>query len=331
MNKLIYILCFSFSFCQWSYIDVGGVSRSYYVSYPTDIDPNQNSIPLIINMHGFGGNAASQISYTQMDQFAHPQDVAVVYPQGLNNSWNVYTFWDNNSYDDVGFISAMIDKISVDYNIDLDRVYACGMSNGGYMAYRLACDLSNKIAAFGSVTGNFMLTNSFNDCQSQDRDVPIIHFHGTADGVVNYYPPSFDGALTIAESINYWNDFNSLTSENIIPINSYVEVYTYEKEFSNTKFVHYKVNGGGHTWFGNNWGFNTSEELINFFLQYQLSDFINNDIVGDVNGDFLVNIQDVIILVNFILDNQYDSQLDLNLDESIDVLDIIELVSLILN
>lgn len=330
MIRLLAILFFSFSFSQWSYIDVDGVLRSYYISYPSDVNSDDDSIPLIINMHGFGGNAASQVSYTQMNQYAHAQNIAVVYPQGLNNSWNVYTYWDNNWYDDVAFMSAMIDQIAIDFNIDLDRIYACGMSNGGYMTYRLACDLSDKIAAFGSVTGNFMLT-SIGDCISQDREVPIIHFHGTSDQVVNYYPPSFDGALTIGESIDFWTSYNNLTSENVESISNNVEVYTYSKESSETKFVHYKVTNGGHVWFGNSWGFNTSEELINFFMQYQLSDFINNQLEGDINGDDSINIQDIILTINLIFNNQYDVLADLNLDEIIDVIDIVLIVDLILN
>ena len=131
--------------------------------------------------------------------------------QGIS-SWNVGANWDGNFYDDVTFIAEMIEDINSNFNIDMNRVYASGMSNGGYMAYELACHLSDKITAFGSVTGNFML-NSNQNC-SQEREVPIIHFHGTSDAVVNYYPPSFDGALTVEESIDYWSDFNNLTNSN---------------------------------------------------------------------------------------------------------------------
>ena len=331
MIRLFVMLLFSVCLSEWSYVDVNGVLRSYYISYPSNANSEDNSIPLIINMHGFGGNAVSQISYTQMNQYAHSQNIAVVYPQGLNNSWNVYTYWDNNWYDDVSFISAMIEQVAIDFNIDLDRVYACGMSNGGYMAYRLACDLSDKVVAFGSVTGNFMLTTSMGDCTNQDREIPIIHFHGTFDQVVNYYPPSFDGALTISESIDFWINYNSLTSEVAETINDNVEVYTYYKESSETKFVHYKVIGGGHVWFGDSWGFHASEELINFFLQYQLSDFIDNQLAGDINGDNFINIQDIVLTINLIFNNQYDSLADLNLDEIIDILDIVQLVDIILN
>ena len=328
----IIIVTISLSFTQWFTVNHEGMNRTYYVSYP---DNATESTPLIINMHGYGGTAQDQQAYSQMDQFAHAQNMAVVYPQGLNYSWNVFTYWDSNSYDDVGFISMMIDDIVQNFDIDLNKVYACGMSNGGYMSYRLACDLSDKITAFGSVTGNFMINaGSVNDCQDQNRDIPIIHLHGTSDGVVNYYPPSFDYALTAGESIEFWSEYNNLTDESIESINPNVEVYTYYNQSNSTKFVHYKVYGGGHEWFGSpwavNWGFNTSEVLVDFFLQYELSDFINSQLDGDINEDSSVNIQDVILTINLVINNEYNALADLNSDEVIDILDIVQLVNIIL-
>ena len=329
MHFLIIII--SFCSAQWYSLDYQGVNRTYLVSYPENSD-NIESIPLIINMHGYGGNAQQQQIYSQMDQFAHAQNIAVVYPEGLNNSWNVFTYWDSNAYDDVGFISMMIDDIAENFNIDLDRVYACGMSNGGYMSYRLACDLSDKIAAIGSVTGNFMINNDENDCLDQNREIPIIHFHGTADAVVNYYPPSFDGALTVEESINFWTNYNNLNQETILEFNSNVEIFKYDNESTSTEFIHYKIYGGGHEWFGSpwaiNWGFNTSLELINFFSQYKLSDFYQID--GDLNDDGLVNVQDIILIINLILNSDYNYLGDLNFDNQLDVLDIVIFISIIL-
>ena len=181
-----------------------------------------------------------------------------------------------------------------------------------------------------------MLQNvNLNDCIDQDREIPIIHFHGTSDAIVNYFPPSFDQSLTVGESIDFWSDYNDLTTETVEQINSNVEIYTYSNESSLTKFVHYKVYGGNHEWFGStwavNWGFNTSEELINFFLQYQLSDFIDNQLEGDINGDSFINIQDIILTINLVLNNEYNMLADLNSDETIDVLDIVQLVNIILN
>ena len=77
------------------------------------------------------------------------------------------------------------------------------------MAYDLACELSDRIVAFGSVSGNFML-NDNQDCTSE-REIPIMHIHGTSDGTVNYYPPTIDGSLTADESIDFWIAENDLT------------------------------------------------------------------------------------------------------------------------
>ena len=331
MKFSVYILfSISFIFGQWFDINYGGINRSYYVAYP----PNSTEpAGLIINMHGFGGTAAAQIAGTQMNNYAHPQNLAVVYPQGSasgigTSSWNIGTFWDFNTQDDVGFISTIIDEIALNFSIDLDKIYACGYSNGGYMAYELACELSDKITAFGSVAGNFML-NSDQNCDSE-REIPIIHFHGTNDGTVDYSPPAFDQAYTVSESIDYWREYNSLDLESYNAINANVEIFKYYKESSTTEFVHYKVNGGQHEWFGNNWGFNASEQLVSFFNQYDMTDFISSGLVGDLNSDENINIQDIILIINLILDNSYNSLADLNSDQSLDVLDIVQLVNIIL-
>ena len=221
MYKILNILIFlSFSYTQWFSVNHDLIARSYYMSYPENIS-DQESAPLIINMHGFGGSALSQRYYSEMDQFAHEQGIAVVYPQGIVNSigytsWNVGTYWDFSNLDDVGFIEAMINKVSDDFNIDLDRIYACGMSNGGYMSYELACELEDKITAFGSVTGNFMLNQTSGQFCEFTREVPIVHFHGTADSTVDYYPPTFDQALSVSESIDFWSEYNDLDLESVI-------------------------------------------------------------------------------------------------------------------
>lgn len=335
MYFIINILIFlSFSFSQWFDLNHDLINRTYYMSYPDNIS-EQESAPLIINMHGFGSNALSQRYYSEMDEFAHEQGIAVVYPQGIVNSigstsWNVGTFWDFSNLDDVGFIEEMIDKISNDFNIDQDRIYACGMSNGGYMSYELACELEDRIAAFGSVTGNFMLNQSSGQLCEFTREIPIIHFHGTSDSVVDYYPPSFDGALTPFESADFWSQYNNLNIETMEELNNNVEIYTFSNDYSSTIFKHYKVYGGEHDWFKENWGFHTSVELIDFFLDYNLSDFYNETILGDVNNDSEINVLDVVLLAEIALDGSYLVEGDMNFDQTISILDLIALINIIL-
>ena len=91
-------------------------------------------------------------------------------------TWNVGAWWDNSEFDDVGYLNAVIDSVISNFAIDSNRIYACGMSTGGFMTYELACELSNRIVAFGSVAGNFRM-NTDQDC-TNEREIPIMHIHG---------------------------------------------------------------------------------------------------------------------------------------------------------
>ena len=313
-----------------------GLERSYYLSYPEGLNEH---CPLIINMHGFGGSGLSQWYSSNLDEYAIPAGVAVVYPNGLLSSWNVGTFWDINPYNDINFISSLIDSVSNEYDIDLNRIYATGMSNGGYMAYELACELSHKITAFGSVTGNFMLNN--NQVCDNLREVPIIHFHGTSDGVVDYYPPSFDGSLTPMESFEYWSEVNSfydLQIDTLLGLGNQLSAhrFRYSRAGTDVQLVHYKIINGGHDWFGSPYEapsvVNSSELLVEYFLRYKLDSLPCLEPNGDLNLDGQVNISDYILTLTYIIqDNetvlsQYCIDMDYN--GSLDIADLIMVIEL---
>ena len=112
IKKYLFLLIFSICFSQLFNINHHGVNRTYYVS--SSNNPLDSS-PLIINMHGFGMTALDEYQYTEMDYYAHPENIIVVYPQGINNSWNVGTYWDSNTSDDVDFINVIIDEIIVSF------------------------------------------------------------------------------------------------------------------------------------------------------------------------------------------------------------------------
>lgn len=315
-----------------------GMARAFYFSYPDEVN---EPCPLIINMHGFGGNALSQWSYSEMDDYALPAGAAVVYPEGLLSSWNVGTFWDINPYDDIDFISSLIDTISNLYAIDMNRIYATGMSNGGYMAYELACELTNKIAAFGSVTGNFMLNND-QICDNL-REVPIIHFHGTSDAVVGYYPPSFDGSLTPFESMEYWSNVNRLYDLEIDTLlgsgnQLSAERYIYSRPSTEVQLIHYKIINGGHDWFGSPYVvpsvINSSELLVDFFLNYSLDTLPCLDANPDFNLDNQVNMSDYIfILSNIIQENDSvlnDYCFDMDYNGEININDLIMVIDIVM-
>ena len=269
-------------------INIDGKKREYYVSLPEN---TSKPIPLIINFHGFLDRAINQKEFSQMDNYAHQNGVGVVYPEGVKRSWNVGKAILNNE-NDIGFVNALIDSVSSKYNIDSDRIYACGFSNGGTFSYELICSLSNKIAAFGSVGGNFSI-NEKRVCNI-DREIPLIHIHGTKDRLQEYNKSDRDFLSTI-ESFNFWVKYNQLDKtivENITDVHkkdrTTVEKYTFYKNNSDTKVIHFKVENGGHLWLGspmgdrflerllfgrNNHEINSSEELVDFFLKYKLSDF----------------------------------------------------------
>ena len=328
VQRLIFIFLLivnDFIYGQWFELSHEGVQRPYYVEYPSN---GSSDVPLIINMHGFTNSVSYQIEQSQMNAFVNSKNVAVVYPQGINSlgiySWNVGVAWDFNESDDITFISNIIDQVSQDFVIDSTKIYACGYSNGGFMTYELACELSNRIAAFGSVAGNFSL-NIDQNC-IDERDIPIIHVHGIVDAVVSYYGPSIDGSLTTPETIEYWKNKNDLDIESLEIINSNVEKIFYTKENSETKVVHYKVLNGDHEWVDDDWGFNTSEVLIDFFLQYSLNDFyeiIGNIIIGDIDNNGSVTLSDAFTLISLINSgSEYQEVADINFDGDVNIYDL---------
>ena len=276
MNKYLYIILItSLGFGQLFELTHNNATRDYWVDYPENAT---EETPLIIAMHGRNQFLVTFIPQSQMSNFANPQNVAVVYPQGLNfwgvPAWNTGVWWSNSVYDDVGYIDALIDSVSSNFAIDSNRIYACGFSNGGFMAYDLACELPDRIVAFGSVSGNFMM-NSNQDC-TNEREIPIMHIHGTSDLIVNYYPPTIDLSMASLEAMEWWSIENDLTELTIEALNDNVNIYTNSSLTSNTKFIHFQVVSGGHEWFNYDWGFHASEELLNFFLQYNMADFYDH-------------------------------------------------------
>ena len=262
--------------------------REYYVSLPED---TSKPFPMIINFHGFLSHAMDQQGFSQMDNYAHQNGIGVIYPEGIKKSWNVGKAILNDE-NDIGFVNALIDSVSLKYNIDSNRIYACGFSNGGTFSYELICGLSNKIAAFGSVGGNFSINE--NRLCNIEREIPLIHIHGTRDRLQKYNHSDGDFLSTI-ESVNYWANYNQFDIKVVENIEDFhkkdgttVEKHTYSKNNSNTQVIHFKVVKGGHLWLGspiadwltlrlffgrNNHEINSSKEIVDFFLKYKLSDF----------------------------------------------------------
>ena len=289
-------------YCEQFSINSDGVNRNFNAYFPMD---TSNQTPMIILMHGLGGNAFSMES---LNDYFLDKSMVTLFPQayyyenlpifGSTTIWNAAGT--SEFLSDVSFIENAIDYMVANYSfIDSDRIYAAGMSNGGFMAYRLACDSADKIAAFASVTGHMWLIDDESDCIDQTRKVPIMQIHGTLDEVVPYYEGGnsvwgdwnqidmlFDGeTIFIDDAITFWTEHN-LLHEEITDTLMYSDnnlssiKYTYLNNEIGTQFVHIKVNGGYHDWFENdngNWGFESHEEIYNFFHQYDLNGYLETD------------------------------------------------------
>ena len=336
---LITFLFFENQFAQEIEIVSGGIERSFRINLPSDTN---DPIPLMIILHGLGETSASWYgvaSYTANQGFAtvRPESGTFLSNSGTGNVklWNAIL--DTARFDDVLFISDVIDYMLTNYDfIDHDRIYVLGSSNGGYMAYRLACDLAYRITSFTSVTGNMFLDDDGVDCIDQDRDIPILHIHGTEDPINSYYPGGNgvdildDQYLTIIESIEFWSNYHQYDEMEIDTVLSDVSIrYTYSSDSAISNFEHIKVVGGGHIYFyGNSYGFSSTQEAIDYSLQYKLSDFIINQ--EDINDDGLFNIEDINVVVDYLFD-ELPSNLsyDFNSDQNIDIFDLMIISDLI--
>ncbi len=242
--------------------------------YVPDSYDGTTAVPILFNFHGFGGSVEVFMEYADLRSVAETNTFILVYPQGSclegSSHWNPCPNGPGNKSeaDDFGFVEAMINQISSEYYIDLDRVYAGGYSNGGMMAYGLANYKSDLIAAVASVSGTML-----NCTGSTNHPMPVVHLHGTSDDVVSY-----NGSTdwnSVESTLDYWINFNNTTttptvnSENSGGIT--IEHYIYDQGENSVSVEHYKYIGGEHVWFNETYqGQNTAELIWNFMSKYDL-------------------------------------------------------------
>lgn len=273
MKKLLTILIILFfSSAAWpqqlSFIH-DGLLRSYKLYLPSGYD-QQKTYPLVLNLHGYGSNGIQQEFYSRFNLVADREGILVAYPEGIDNAWNVYS---TTGVDDVGFLSALIDTISANHLVDQDRIYSMGMSMGGYMSHRLACELGSRVASIASVTGLL----AFFPC-TPSRPIPVLQIHGTEDQTVPY--------SGVEATINHWVAANGCyvvpEVTNLPDIDTTdgctVTLSVYGSCDNQSEVRLYTVNGGEHTWPGavfiigvTSQDINASEEIWAFFRRYTLS------------------------------------------------------------
>lgn len=252
-----------------------GINREYILYVPNSYDEN-SATPILFNFHGFGGSASQFISRADMRAEAELNSFILVYPQGscLDGvpHWNPCPIGGDNksSADDLGFFEAMINEISTEYNLDMERIYTAGYSNGGMMAYGLANYKSNLIAAVASVSGSML------DClETPNHPMPVLHLHGTNDSVIAYDESSND-YNSVQSTLDYWTNFNNTVSTPTINSDNTsgmtIEHFVYDQGDNSVSVEHYKYIGGEHVWFSETYqGQNASKLVWNFMSRYDIN------------------------------------------------------------
>lgn len=247
------------------HLQFGGRDRSYQLHVPPAV---AGPMPLVLVMHGGGGSAVPTIKMTRFDAQADQAGFLVVYPNGTDRSrallkrmgksgfltWNAGTCCGYalvNHVDDVGFIRAVVKQVAHDYRIDPKRIYATGISNGGMMAYTLACEASDIFAAVGIVSG--IITDT--DCKPS-HPVAVIDFHGSADqnvplnGGVGNKAFIKDNRPPVQNSIDFWVKADGCDSTPQESQQAKLDIKTYRGCRDGTAIAYYVIEGGGHAWPG---------------------------------------------------------------------------------
>ncbi len=253
-----------------------GKEREYLVYVPASYNETANH-PLLLNFHGFGGNAKDYFEYeSDFRDVAELEGVILVYPQGSLLSgfsvWNAAPFAEDNKtdFDDIGFIETLIVELQDQLSIDPERVYASGFSTGGMFSYALACFCNEPIAGVAAVSAAQL---NLVDCAPSPINVFIAH--GTDDDLLPYYGSS--DIASIDEVVSFWTSVNQTST--VAQESSYafdketVYQYTYSGGINSSQVMLYKVENGNHGWFTHDlagqsftsvlWGFLSPQKISN--------------------------------------------------------------------
>ncbi len=317
LRKLFYILLLYFSTNLYSQqiindsIISGGIYRNF-ITYIPSIYQSSEPVPLMFNLHGRTSTAWQQMWYGDFRNVADTANFIIVHPQGLlDDSGDTHWNYGQSTVDDIGFFNSLYSYLVSNYSINLDKVYFTGMSNGGYMSYYLACNMSDKIAAIASVTGAMGSFTQMN-C-NPSHPTPVMEIHGTSDSTVPFN--------NIINGIEYWRDYNNcnliadtilISDLNLLDLSS-VEHIVYKNGDNGVTTELFKVINGGHTWPGSsistgvtNYDINASAEIWKFFSRYDINGLVmstdNRSYSDNIN---IVKIVDVLGRKSSISTNEF--------------------------
>lgn len=248
-----------------------GLNRTYLLHIPPSYDKTK-PLPLLIALHGGGGTGKNMVKLSRggLDKLSDKKGFVVVYPDGIEKQWNdgrtgeeVKSRAHKENIDDVGFISTLIDKLIKKLNIDPKRVYITGMSNGAVMSYRLACELTEKIAAIAPVTGNIS-KNLYPHC-SPSKPISVLAINNISDSLMPFTGGDITGpfgfkkrgkVLSTTDTIRFWANHNNCSKSPVITYEpdtdpkdgTRVRKEVYGNCKNGTEVMLYAIEGGGHTW-----------------------------------------------------------------------------------
>ena len=262
-----------------------GLDRYYYIQLAHPEAEGLSSV--LFNLHGYGSNALEQMNYTNFNNLANTEEnnFILIHPQGAplntvltssSSHWNSGGWTIGSTVDDVDFIDTIIELVSQKYNLNQDRIYSTGMSNGGFMSYHLACNLSSKIAAVASVTGS-MSKETYEDCNPA-HPTSILQVHGTIDATVPFDGNSALGMRSINDVMDYWKLYNACDVDPTSIITDYFDIEiavqhdTYSNCLNDVNVELYKIEGMGHTWpYKGRYGISATEIIWEFINTHDIN------------------------------------------------------------
>jgi polyhydroxybutyrate depolymerase len=231
-------------------ITSGGLKRTFLLHLPPSYGRDYQ--PLVINYHAYSFTAQKMAQYTNMAVEANKEGFIVVFPQGIDNppSWNagIGELGPTGDADDVQFTRDLLSYLTKNYCIDTHRVYVTGFSLGGGMAYRVACTLTNQIAAIATVAGAFY--HAPGGCHPS-RPLPVLEIHGAADTYAPYDGNPAMQMAAVSVYLNVWLNADGCSSASKVFFQQGdVTGNEWTQCANGTAVEHYRVSDGGHTWPG---------------------------------------------------------------------------------
>ncbi len=261
---------------RYSSIEAGGLTRQYFVHVPPSYD-GKTPLPLVLVLHGATQSPESIERMSGMSAAADQERFLAVYPRGTGRlpTWNAGAccgYAMEHRVDDVGFISALIGKLKQHYAVDPKRIFATGISNGGMMSYRLACEMAGTVAAVAPVEGAQDL-----DCHPTNP-VSVIVFHGTADrlvpfagGTTPFQMGSRRSDTSVSSTTAFWVKQDGCSPTPQRKESDEVHVETYSGCRMGSAVAVYAIQGGHHIWPGTRFSRNdvpATSLMWTFFAQH---------------------------------------------------------------